>query len=200
MTTMNPCAQAPFSRKDAPLFGLVLASLPSRSLLGTTFLAACLAVTVGCGDDEEDAPVVVKKAETKAEAEVAEAESATTAEEVAYTYDPVNRRDPFKTYFDELILVEADAANLTELQRVELDKLELVGVVTGTATPMAMVEDSTGRGYTVKIGTLIGKRFGQVKQIRRGEIVIQEEFRDFTGKRIPVYKSLKLNLEEGGSP
>lgn len=158
-----------------------------------------LFVLPACGEDEEAAgPVVVKKQETAA-APAEEANPAADSEraaELAYTYDPVNRRDPFKTYFDELILVEADLENLTELQRIELDKLTLVGVVTGTATPMAMVEDSTGRGYTVKIGTLIGKRFGQVKQIRRGEVVVQEEFRDFTGKRIPVYKSLKLAEDE----
>ena len=57
---------------------------------------------------------------------------------------------------------------------------------------MAMVEDASGRGHTLKIGTLIGKRLGQVKHIRRGEVIVQEEFRDFTGKRIPQLKELKL--------
>jgi Tfp pilus assembly protein PilP len=125
------------------------------------------------------------------------------AEQLAYTYDAINRRDPYKTYFDELAVLQDTGtggdgdANLTDLQRIELDKLKLVGVVTGTATPMGLVQDTTGRGYTVKIGTLIGKRFGQVKHIRRGEVVVQEEFRDFTGKRIPVFKPLKLETEPG---
>ena len=69
-----------------------------------------------------------------------------------------------------------------------------------TKTPMAMVEDPAGRGHTVKIGTLVGKRLGQVKHIRRGEIVVQEEFRDFTGKRIPQLKELKLDEEQRKAP
>ena len=60
---------------------------------------------------------------------------------------------------------------------------------------MAMLEDPTGKGHTVRIGTLVGRRFGIVKYIRHGEIVVQEEFRDFTGKRIPVLKPIRLSPE-----
>ncbi len=168
-----------------------------RILLLMSLLVSLLLPAVGCGDGDDSAPTVVKKTKKEKVEEKEDPEAAKRrAEELAYTYDAVGRRDPFKTYFDELVLVDNDAKNLTELQRVELDKLKLVGMVTGTATPMAMVEDQSGRGFTVKIGTLVGKRFGQVKSIRRGEVVVQEEFRDFTGKRIPVYKSLKLDLDE----
>jgi type IV pilus assembly protein PilP len=164
-------------------------------------LAASLTLTfaVGCGEDEEEAAPAVK-AKPAAAAAAAAAEptpeaAADKAERLAYTYDAVNRRDPFKTYFDELAIEQEERENLTELQRFELDKLKLVAVIVGTATPMAMVEDPSGKGHTVKIGTLVGKRFGQVKHIRRGEIVVQEEFRDFTGKRIPVLKPLKLETD-----
>lgn len=115
-----------------------------------------------------------------------------SAEDLGYTYDAVGRRDPFTSYFSEVGKRATPDTPYTELQRYELDKLTLVAVVVGTATPMAMVQDPDGKGHTVKIGTLIGKRFGQVKHIRRGEIVVQEEFRDFTGKRIPVNKPMRL--------
>lgn len=160
-------------------------------------MAALGAVACG-GDDQAAAPgatpgEAAPKADEAAAATAAEVEK---QEDLSYTYNAVNRRDPFKTYFDELSQNEqADQSNLTELQKIDLDKLHLVAVVVGTATPMAMVEDTAGRGHTVKIGTLVGKRLGQVKHIRRGEIVVQEEFRDFTGKRIPQLKELKL--EEG---
>lgn len=164
-------------------------------------LVGVLAMTVACGEDEEEAaaPAVKKdKAEADAAADAAAAE-APSGQDLSYTYNAVNRRDPFKTYFDELSANEQqDQTNLTELQKIDLDKLRLVAVVVGTATPMAMVEDPTGRGHTVKIGTLVGKRLGQVKHIRRGEIVVQEEFRDFTGKRIPQLKELKLDEEGKG--
>ena len=128
-----------------------------------------------------------------------EAGGEVTEDDLSFSYNADGRRDPFKTYFDELQLIDPQK-NTTELQRHELDKLKLIAVVVGTATPMAMVEDPSGRGHTVRIGTLIGKRFGQVKKIRRGEIVVQEEFRDFTGKRIPDEKILKLKELDGVTP
>lgn len=157
---------------------------------------ATLACAVGCGEEEDySVPEAKKKGDT---GDTGGADAATEAprnQDLSYTYNPQNKRDPFKTYFDELENAggsQVDEANLTELQKIELDKLKLVAVVVGTATPMALVEDPAGRGHTVKIGTLVGKRLGQVKHIRRGEIVVQEEFRDFTGKRIPQLKELKL--------
>jgi type IV pilus assembly protein PilP len=166
----------------------MLKHLALSSVVLTTVLTAC-------GEEEEAvAPApVVKKEEA---APVDDAKEKEKAADIAYSYNAVNRRDPFKTYFDELSQAQQeDTANLTELQKIDLDKLKLRAVVVGTATPMAMVEDPTGRGHTVKIGTLVGKRLGQVKHIRRGELVVQEEFRDFTGKRIPQLKEMKLEEE-----
>jgi len=168
---------------------------PSTSHLQLMLVVMAMVASMfsaACGDEDEEVtlqPTVKKAAPVKEAAEAKPAEADAPAE---YTYEAVNRRDPFKTYFDELVVVEERTEALTELQRYELDKMKLVGVVVGTATPMAMVEDPTGKGHTVKINTLIGKRFGQVKHIRRGEIVVREEFRDFTGKRIPQFKPLKL--------
>lgn len=151
-----------------------------------------LAILPACGEDDEELVPVVKKDAKPAAAEVPAEVADKPSEQATYTYNAVNRRDPFKTYFDELNIEQVETGNLTELQRFEIDKLKLIAVVVGTATPMAMVVDPSGRGHTVKIGTLVGKRFGQVKHIRRGEIVVQEEFRDFTGKRIPQLKEMKL--------
>ncbi len=160
---------------------------------------ASVGLVAGCGEEDESAmPTVAPKESSAAAAATTEPEK--KAADASYSYDVlVNgqaRRDPFKTYFDELNADETkDTSKLTELQKVDLDKLKLVAVVVGTATPMAMVEDPAGKGHTLKIGTLVGKRLGQVKHIRRGEVVVQEEFRDFTGKRIPQLKELKLDVD-----
>ncbi len=160
-------------------------------------IGSLLASVVACGEDEfADTPVVATKRKAVDAAPIVEPEK--RAEDQSYSYEVmVNgtpRRDPFNTYYQELTggPDPVDTSKLTELQKIELDKLKLVAVVVGTATPMAMVEDASGRGHTLKIGTLIGKRLGQVKHIRRGEVIVQEEFRDFTGKRIPQLKELKL--------
>ncbi len=171
-----------------------------RTFRSTAVVLLTLVAAMACGEDEDvapAAPVATPKSDEPGATAPAEAER---QEELSYTYNALNRRDPFKTYFDELSQNEqSDQSNLTELQKIDLDKLKLVAVVVGTATPMAMVEDTAGRGHTVKIGTLVGKRLGQVKHIRRGEIVVQEEFRDFTGKRIPQLKELKLEEPAGGA-
>lgn len=175
-----------------------------RNINFAAVLVSVVALAAACGEDEGATPGAAPgagatpKAEEPGAATPAEADK---QEELSYTYNAMNRRDPFKTYFDELSQNEqADQSNLTELQKIDLDKLHLVAVVVGTATPMAMVEDTAGRGHTVKIGTLVGKRLGQVKHIRRGEIVVQEEFRDFTGKRIPQLKELKLEESVTAAP
>lgn len=195
--TLQPSIRSGILATRTPSNRTVTRLLTTSLSLG---LVGVLAMTVACGEEEEEvaAPTVKKDAAATAAADAAAAE-APKAQDLSYTYNAVNRRDPFKTYFDELSASEQqDQTNLTELQKIDLDKLKLVAVVVGTATPMAMVEDPSGRGHTVKIGTLVGKRLGQVKHIRRGEIIVQEEFRDFTGKRIPQLKELKLDEEVKG--
>lgn len=165
------------------------------ALLASTTLAS----VVACGEDADYSATPTAGGKKPAAAPLPEVvEPEKKPEDTSYSYEVMvsgqMRRDPFKTYYEDLVAENpaVDTTRLTELQKIDLDKLKLVAVVVGTATPMAMVEDATGRGHTLKIGTLIGKRLGQVKHIRRGEVIVQEEFRDFTGKRIPQLKELKL--------
>jgi len=152
---------------------------------------------VGCESDDTDVAEVSKTAkEDKPKDAKKETLALDDGKAIGYVYAAENKRDPFKTYFDELLVQEKEQRNVSELQRFELGALTLVGVVAGTATPMALIEDPSGKGHTIKIGSLLGKNFGQVKQIRRGEIDVQEEFRDFTGKRIRSMKTLRLKPEE----
>lgn len=181
-----------------------------KKIYRATLMTLAIAVgTLGCGDGEalDEADSALAELRKKREAArkkpkkvVAEKEQAAAGslseDDLNFSYNSSERRDPFKTYFDELQVIDPQK-NTTELQRHELDKLKLIAVVVGTASPMAMVEDPSGRGHTVRIGTLIGKRFGQVKKIRRGEIMVEEEIRQYDGKRIPDQKILKL-IEDAG--
>lgn len=162
-------------------------------------LPVAMVAASGCGDEEE-APPPPKPAAAAAPAAPAPAAAPVGAlpgeAPTVYTYNAVGKRDPFRSYFAEVD--EADEANRTqsELQRFDIDQLKLVGVVVGTATPIGMVEDPTGLGHVVREGTLMGKHWGQVKHIRRGEIIIQEEFRDFTGRRVSHLVPLKIPEEQ----
>lgn len=146
---------------------------------------------LGCADEIEGEPVVAPQPKAQ-EAKAPESAKKKKKNSSVYTYNAVGKRDPFRTYFSEIESEEVARDKLTELQQYELDQLKLVAVVVGTATPKAMLEDPTGKGHVVKNGTLVGKHWGQVKHIRRGEIIIQEEFRDFTGRRVTHLVPMKL--------
>ncbi len=103
--------------------------------------------------------------------------------EIAYAYSPIGKRDPFRSLFDQLQREEQNQ-QLTELQHFELDQLKLVAIVSRIATPYAMVEDPSGKGHTLTRGTLIGKNWGRVAQIKPDCVVIKEEYRDYTGRKV----------------
>lgn len=103
--------------------------------------------------------------------------------DLAYAYSPIGKRDPFRSLFDQLVLEEG-SRDITELQRFELDQLVLVAVVSRIATPYAMVEDPEHKGHTLTRGTLIGKNWGRVAQINPECVVIKEEYRDYTGRKV----------------
>src|SRR5688572_9498340 len=103
---------------------MVMINLKKHALLVTTIALSSI-VMVACGEEEDAAAAapIVKKEEAPKDEAAAAAEAA-KQEDLSYTYNAVNRRDPFKTYFDELSQNEQqDQTNLTELQKIDLDKL-----------------------------------------------------------------------------
>jgi type IV pilus assembly protein PilP len=117
------------------------------------------------------------------------------ASELAYAYSPIGKRDPFRSLFDQLQR-EEQSQQLTELQKFELDQLKLVAIVSRTATPYAMVEDPNLKGHTLTRGTLIGKNWGRVAQINPECVVIKEEYRDYTGRKVTNNTSMCLPKPE----
>ncbi|MBI4817627.1 MAG: pilus assembly protein PilP [Deltaproteobacteria bacterium] len=117
------------------------------------------------------------------------------ASEVAYAYSPIGKRDPFRSIFEE-IRKEVDETELTELQRYEVDQLRLTGIITGRATPYAMVEDPEKKGHTLTRGTLIGKNWGRVSAITPDCVIIKEEYRDYTGRKVENKIELCLPADE----
>lgn len=120
--------------------------------------------------------------------------------EVAYAYSAIGKRDPFKSLFEE-ISKTAGAEELTELQRYDIDQLKLIAIVTGPATPYAMVEDPSAKGHTVTRGTLIGKNWGRISAVTQRCLTVKEEYRDYTGRKhanevdlcLPEPPALKLD-------
>ncbi len=60
------------------------------------------------------------------------------------------------------------------MQRWELDRLQVVGILWDVRTPRAMIRDPDGGVFTVIKNSKIGRNEGFVAAIREGEIVIVE--------------------------
>jgi type IV pilus assembly protein PilP len=120
-----------------------------------------------------------------------------------YVYSPIGKRDPFQNQAVKQQGFGRGPSNpgrvKTPLEKWGLDQLKLSLTVTGTATPMAMVEDPEHRGWPVRIGDFIGQNGGKVTGIHRDEIVVTETITDHsTGRVYPqnVKLSVPITREE----
>jgi type IV pilus assembly protein PilP len=121
-------------------------------------------------------------------------------ETVEYTYNPVGKPDPFKP-FVQLSGGREFAKNvpLTPLQKYEISQLKLVAVIINPQGNIALVEDSSGKGYFLKKGTSVGKNEGRVTRILKDRVIVQEVHEDIAGQRKVNEIPLILHrLEEGG--
>ena len=92
-------------------------------------------------------------------------------------------RDPFRPMTLRTKVNTRARENLSPLERLDLSQLKVVGIIWDIKEPRAMVEDTAGLGYVVKVGTPIGSNDGTVKAIHRNQIVIEESTADVYGVR-----------------
>ncbi|NVJ06981.1 pilus assembly protein PilP [Myxococcus sp. AM001] len=148
-----------------------------KATMTTAMLALALAA---CDETPSPAPKAAKpKAAAAAPVKESPVEAvAQTAPAYAYTYNPVGKRDPFRSPIEDLGPVNANPVSACSepLCAFDLDQLKLVAVVTGDASPMAMVEDPAGRGHIVRRNTRMGRQGGKVTQILRDSVTVTEVF------------------------
>lgn len=170
-----------------------------RLLLASLAALGCLILAPACSE-EAAAPVqnpnvqAAKPPPPKPPEVVAD-----TNTTVAFMYSPVGKRDPFRSYLTELAEQSADTGptrKKEETEEFEIDQYRLTGLITGIAQPKAMVEDPAGRGHVLRIGTRLGKNGGRVTRIANFGIVVVEETRDPTGKRVKLPIAIKLPRSE----
>lgn len=165
-----------------------------RTKILASVMAAGLLVAA-CGDDEAATPPPPAKAAAPAPKKAeAKADEAVATEVVEYSYSPAGKRDPFRSVMDELVVVEAPVAdtNCGPLCAWELDQLRVVAVVSGQASPVAMVEDPAGKGHLLRRGMSIGKRSGKITDIRRDRLVVTEFLRGPQGQVVPAKTEMPL--------
>lgn len=104
-------------------------------------------------------------------------------------------RDPFRPMTLKTNAAARSRENLSPLERLDIGQLKIVGIVSDVKEPRAMVEDSAGLGYTVKVGTPIGSNDGRVKAIGRDQIVVEEVYVDAYGARKKRDIAMRLPTE-----
>ena len=138
--------------------------------------------------------------ETKA-SPAADSDAAPTPEQKAVDVPqarvpPGARRDPFRPFTLSTRAAPARKRDhLAPLERFELGQLKLVGVVGNEKNFNALIEDTAGLGYVVKVGTPIGSNEGKVIAIQREKIVIEESYVDFYGAQKKREVNMKLTPE-----
>nr|WP_319395888.1 pilus assembly protein PilP [uncultured Desulfobacter sp.] len=121
-------------------------------------------------------------------------------------YDTKGRVDPFVPLIAEENASGGGGASrdakpkrtLTPLEKLALSQVKLVAVVEMQNRTIAMVEEATGKGYEVVVGTYIGPNGGRVTAITQDGIKIEENVKDFQGKERKRYEEIKFHKSEDG--
>ena len=120
-------------------------------------------------------------------------------QENQFTLNPQLMHDPFTP----LAVVDEKPPpppeELPPLQKLELSQIKLVAVVIADEKTRALVEDSTGMGYIIRMGTEIGppQKNGKVIEIEPDKVVIAQETKDYMGNMKEQKYELKLHPIEG---
>ncbi len=161
-------------------------SLPSYStsvlMLFVLFLSACDASETTTA--KKPSPVL-PVSDTPQPSEAPEAlapdlfaETVEKKEVVRFHYNAKGRRDPFQSIVVSRGLRKQTRilGSLPPLQRKDISDLKLIGIVWGSFGPRAIITTSSGKGYTVHIGTKIGVNHGVIK------VVVEETLLNIFGE------------------
>ena len=157
-------------------------------------------------DREKTAPPVEEALVKREKALAKAAEDMVNEANRVRKYDSKGRVDPFIPLLTEKQETAEDGESnrdkpkriLTPLEKMSLSQIKLVAVVQMKGRALAMVEEASGKGYEVRLGTYMGQNGGQVSAIHAESIVVKEYFTDFKGKRRERFQEIKFHNNEGG--
>ena len=145
-----------------------------NSMRRTSILASLVCAAVAASAQAADAPADTTKAAASAPAATASVENdapaATTSangkvvlRENLYYYDAFNRRDPFRS------LVDGAFNRSDKMDLINLNAVQLVGIVRGEVDRFALLEDASGYSYILRVGDRVHN--GTVVSIGEDELV-----------------------------
>lgn len=119
--------------------------------------------------------------------------------EETYSYKPAGRRDPFAP-----IVVREEKkekrTDLPPLERHAVTEFKLTGIVWGGFGYNAMLEGPDGKGYFVRVGTVMGQNRGVVKKITKDSLIVEEKFKNYMGVTERKEITITLHKKQEGMP
>lgn len=122
-----------------------------------------------------------------------------------HLYSRKGRIDPFAPFLHkpeaevqgEDQVKQSGRVPMTPLERIAIGQLTLTAVLQLSDTNIALVQESSGKGYVVKLGTYIGENGGRVSMIDKNSVVIEERSKNIFGKTETKKIELKLKKQPG---
>lgn len=115
-------------------------------------------------------------------------------------YTRTNRTDPFAPflYAPEAKTEKTSTTRMrrvprTPLERIALGQLKLTAIVKLPDRMIGLVQEASGKGYVIKVGTPIGERGGRVAAILKDRVIVEEEEIDVFGKK--TVKKIEMKLK-----
>lgn len=167
-----------------------------KTQLTIWLLVSTLAVGLGapgCEDKPPPRPPAPKPASVAPTPVAAAVEESSTPP--AYIYTPIGKRDPFKSAY-KVVRKPGDKAPGGILTKYEIDQLKLTAIISGISRPRAQVELPDGKGVSIRVGSRIGKNFGRVVRIKHDEVIVSEDYRDWSGRKVTNYIHMKIQREK----
>jgi Tfp pilus assembly protein PilP len=111
--------------------------------------------------------------------------------------DDVNR-DPFHSYLR--LFVDKGTGKTRKIpavfEKLGLEELSLIAIVTGGSDPRAMFRDPAGMGEAVKKGDYISKSGARVTRILSDRVVVEQMETNAKGEPHPVERAILVNPDE----
>ncbi len=165
-------------------------------------MSLAMLLLVACGEvvdgNTPGARAPLPAAPVKTEAVKEEGDAAEVTPE--YAYNPAGKRDPFQSFITQRnVELPGEDGSQPPLQRWDVERYVLRGIIFGTDSPRAMLIDPEGVGHVVKLGSYVGRNWGKVTAIQDGMVVVTEEYKSMDDELVVNPVQLKLGAG-GGKP
>jgi type IV pilus assembly protein PilP len=119
-------------------------------------------------------------------------------------YSSEGRADPFVPFIKSKAEREKEREKnkkkripRTPLEKVDISLMKLTAIVQSPTGNFGMIEEPTGKGYVVTVGTFIGINGGRIKRIFNDHLTVEEEAEDALGKITTREVAVKLHKPAG---